>query len=320
MSYRHGLFLYGFGARPRWGVMPHAANGLRTVALAALLAGLWAGPAGAQPVAVPDSVDGTWNVEAVGTLSGSQASYSNWQEGGLRTLALSSTLDGRIEYETSRWVQAYAVRLTFGLVQQDTLAVRKAEDLIRLDGALRYVGDDLFRRFNPTVALGLRTQFAAGFNYDKDPLGTGRPPPVKTSDFLAPATLTQSLGLTYAIGDWLSERFSAASKATVVGVPRLRPLYDVMPSRAVRYEVGIESITSVDREIAQNVQVKSTLTLFKAVVEPAPVDVTWETLITMRVNRWLNIGFEWVNVYDTNRSAALQIKEMLSLDVSLALI
>jgi hypothetical protein len=212
------------------------------------------------------------------------------------------------------------MRWSFGIVQQDTLAIRKAEDLIRMEGALRYKGDGFFRIFNPTIALGLRTQFAAGFNYNSDPFGEGRDVPVKTSDLFSPATLTQSLGLTYGAGNWFFQRLSAASKETVVLIDRLRPLYDVDPTRNVLYEIGVESVTSVDREIFTNVQVQSTLTLFKAIVQPEPVDVIWETLITMQVNSWLNVGFEWVNIYDANRSEAIQIKEVLSVGISLEII
>jgi len=285
-----------------------------------LTVGVLGSPLYAQSVQVPDSVDGGWSVDLAGKLAGSQAAYRNWQEGGLNTLALTSTLDGRLEYETDHWVQAYNMRWSFGIIQQDTLAIRKAEDLIRMEGALRYIGSGFFRIFNPTIALGLRTQFAAGFNYDRDPLGEGRTPPVKTSDLFSPATLTQSLGLTFDRGSWFSQRLSAASKETVVLIDRLRPLYDVDPTRNVLYEIGVESVTAVDREIFKNVQVQSTLTLFKAVVEPEPVDVIWETLITMRVNSWLNVGFEWVNIYDANRSEAVQIKEVLSVGISFEII
>lgn len=284
------------------------------------IVGILGRPLHAQSVEVPDSVDGGWNIDLAGKLAGSQAAYRNWQEGGLNTLALTSTLDGRLEYETDRWVQAYDMRWSFGIIQQDTLAVRKAEDLIRMGGALRYKGNGFFRIFNPTIALGLRTQFAAGFNYDEDPFGEERPLPVKTSDLFSPATLTQSLGLTFDRGSWFSQRLSAASKETVVLIDRLRPLYDVDPTRNVLYEIGVESVTAVDREVFRNVQIQSTLSLFKAVVEPEPVDVIWETLITMRVNSWLNVGFEWVNIYDANRSEAVQIKEALSVGISFEII
>jgi len=270
-------------------------------------------------VQVPDSVGGGWNVDLTGKLAGSQAAYSNWQEGGLNTLTLTNSLAGRVEYQTDHWVQVYDLRLSLGLVQQDTL-IRKAEDRVQVGLALRYTGDNFFRLFNPTIAAGLRTQFAPGFNYQEDPFGEGRRLPVKTSDLFSPATLTQSLGLTYSAGNWLSERFSVASKETVVLIDTLRPLYDVLPTRPLRYEAGIESVTTVDREIVENVRFQSTLTLFKALVQPEPVDVIWESFVTMSVNRWLNVGFEWVNIYDANQSDAIQVKEILSVGVSFAII
>ena len=291
--------------------------------IAALLGGLLLGglgpPVCAQSVQVPDSVEGGWNVDLAGKLSGSQAAYNNWQEGGLNTLTLTSTFTGRIEHQTDHWVQVYDLRLSLGLVQQDTL-IRKAEDRAQLGAALRYIGNDFFRLFNPTIAVDVRTQFAPGFNYEKDPFGEGRRLPVKTSDLFSPATLTQSLGLTYSAGDWFSERFSVAGKETVVLIDRLRPLYDVQPARPLRYEAGIESATTVNREIVENVRFRSTLTLFKALVEPEPADVIWESFVTMRVNSWLNVGFEWVNIYDANQSDAIQVKEILSIGVSFAII
>lgn len=297
----------------------YIARGWITLVLAGLaVIGLQA-PLHAQPVEVPDSVDGGWNVDVAGKLAGSQAAYRNWQEGGLNTLAVTSTVDVRLEHQMEHWVHAYDLRMSFGIIQQDTLAVRKAEDLIRFAGALRYIGNGFFRIFNPTIATGLRTQFAPGFNYDKDPFGEGRDLPVKTADLFSPATLTQSLGLTYT-GGWFSERLSAASKETIVLIDRLRPLYEVDPTRAVRYEVGVESVTSIDREVFSNVRVQSALTLFKAVVKPQPIDVIWESRITMRVNSWLNVGFEWVNIYESNQIDAVQVKEVLSVGVSFQII
>jgi hypothetical protein len=124
---------------------------------------LFAAPdAHAQEEEIPD--DGTWNSSLVGKLSGSQAAYRNWQEGGLSTLALISSVDGKFVRGGEHWIQTYELRLAFGIVQQDTLEVRKSDDLIRLGAGLQYQGDGFLRTFRPTIAAALRTQFAAGFN------------------------------------------------------------------------------------------------------------------------------------------------------------
>lgn len=270
-------------------------------------------------IEVPE--DGSWNTSLTGKLSGSQAAYSNWQEGGLNTLSITSSIDGKAVRGGDHWIQTYELRLAFGLVQQDTLEVRKSDDLIRLGAGLQYRGTGFLRTFRPTIAAALRTQFASGFNYDKDPFGQGRRPPVKTSKFFSPATVTQSLGLTYEPVPWISTRLGVAGKETFVLEEDLRVLYDVNPSRPVRAEGGIESETTVDREIVQNVRYQSRLSLFQALTgDYDPLDVLWENVITMKVNSWLNVGFEYVMLYDANRSDDVQIKEVLSVGISFVLI
>ena len=283
-------------------------------------------------VAVPDTQaqddlevpeDSTWNASLTGKLSGSQVAYNNWQEGGLNTLSVTSSVDGQFVRGGEHWIQTYELRLTFGIVQQDTLAVRKSDDLIRLRAGLQYRGDGFLRTFRPTISLALRTQFAEGFNYDEDPFSDDvqRNLPVKTSEFFSPAVLTQSLGLTYEPVSWIATRLGVAGKETIVRNEALRVLYDVDPDEAVRAEGGIESETSVDREVVTNVRYQSSLNLFQTLTQRSePLDVIWENVITMRVNSWLNVGLEYVMLFDANRSNDVQIKEVLSVGVSFSLL
>lgn len=267
--------------------------------------------------------NGAWTKSLTGKLAGSQAAYNNWQEGGLNTLAVTSTVDGKFVRGGEHWIQTYELRFAFGLVQQDTLSVRKSDDLIRLGAGLQYRGDGMLQTFRPTISAALRTQFADGFNYDEDPFedGVDRDLPVKTSSFFSPAVFTQSLGLTYEPAPWISTRLGIAGKETIVNDPGLRVLYDVDSDDLLRAEGGIESETSVDRELFMNVRYQSRLNLFQSVTASSePLDVLWENVITMRVNSWLNVGLEYVMLYDANRSDDVQIKEVLSVGVSLALL
>ncbi len=261
-----------------------------------------------------------WMTEATGQLSFAQAGFRDWQEGGVNTLALSSGINGKANRTSNRWKQTHEMRLTFGFVKQDTLDFRKAEDLIQFLSALQYQGTGFFERFNPTFAASLRTQFAEGFNYDKDPLGLDRALPAKVSAFFAPATLTQSVGLTYKPLEWLTQRVGVATKETVVTIERLRVLYGVDPEDAVRFEVGLESFTEVDKEVFENVLYKSKLSLFASFNQLKKPDALWENLITMKVNRWLNVSFEFVTLYDLDITSEVQLKEVLSVGVSFSLL
>lgn len=265
---------------------------------------------------------GEWRVGMAGKLAGSQAAYRNWAEGGISTLALTSSLSGRAEQVNERWTQRYDLRLAFGLIKQDSLEVRKADDVIRLGGNYQYQGAGFFRTFNPTVAFQARSQFAAGYNYDQVPPGLeGRSLPVKVSDFMAPGVFTQSLGLTYDPSGWFTQRLGVALKETAVAINRLRPVYGLRLDQQVRIEAGLESRTEVDREIVKNVRYQSTLGLFAAFNQTSELpDLSWENLIAMQVNSWLGVNFEFTTLYDADISDRLQFKEVLSVGVTVTFI
>lgn len=254
------------------------------------------------------------------SLAGSQAQFTNWQQGGLNAIALTAGLTGEHERFDDRWEQSYDLNMSIGVVKQDTLALRKSNDLIRLEAALRYRGDGFFRTFEPTIATTFRSQFAPGFNFDRDPLKGGRTPPVKVSDFLAPGIFAQSIGLTYDQGTWLKQRFGLGAKQTVVTITRLRPLYNMELDDEVRVEGGLESRTDVNRELIPNVRYKSSLGLFAAFNQPDMPDVTWDNILTIKANEWLTTKLEVVVLLDRDVDPGAQVKQVLSVGVLVSLI
>ncbi len=272
----------------------------------------------AQP-ADPDSLQ-RWNVSLMSILNGSQAAYSNWTQGGLNTIAVTTVLDGKAERQTPNWNQTHSLRMAYGLVKQDTLALRKADDIIRLETSLRYLGEGFFRHLRPTVAVGFRSQFTSGYSYDKNPFKDGRKPPVRVSDFFAPATLTQAVGLTYQPSDWFKQRFGLGGKQTIVAARSLRPLYSLSLDKLARVEAGLESRTDVDAEVAENIRIISSLALFAAFNRPDMPDITWDNEIKMKVNSWLTTNLQGSLLFDRDQSTQPQLKEVLSVGISITLI
>ncbi len=270
--------------------------------------------------AVPPEETPSWDRSVIGTVSGSQAGFQNWAGGGVNTLALSLGLNGTATRTEGVWSQKHTLRLTYGVVKQDTLDFRKAEDLIRFTSSLTYNGEGRAILFKPTVAVGVRTQFAPGFNFEKDPLEPDATPPIKVSDMLSPGTFTESVGISWEPAEWFSQRLGVGGKQTVVLIDRLRSRYGVDPDNAVRYEVGIEAFTDIDREVFENVRYKSTLALFAAFNSEDTADMIWENLITMKVNSWLQVNFEWVFLFDEDVRSKMQIKEVFSVGVSYSLL
>lgn len=265
-------------------------------------------------------VSTVWESDLAAQFNISQASFHNWTGGGVNTLASSAQILSKLVRTSQNWSGIYETRLGFGVVKQDTLNLRKADDVIRLLATVKYHGQGFFRKFNPTASAGLRTQFAPGFNYERNPFGDGRPLPVKVSDLLSPATFTQSLGLTYA-GAWgFRQRVGVASKETVVLIEGFRSLYGVPPGKPIRFQLGVESLTEVDREIVRNVELKSSLGFFAAFNQEELPDMLWENVVVMRVNKWLSADFEFVTLFDRDLSDRVQLKESLSIGFSFVFI
>lgn len=291
-------------------------------------------PAEAQDAdseAEPDTVS-TWTYDLSGKLSGSQAAYSNWQEGGINSLAFTSSIDGQAQQRGERWIQTHQMRLGFGILRQDfdqddEGEIRKADDLIRLESTLRYKGAGFFRIFNPTIAGNLRTQFAKGFAFpgqdnpypDDNPLSGDIPDGERrlVAEFFSPAALTESIGLTYEPANWISMRLAAASKQTIVLDEQLRVLYDVDPNSTSRVEGGAEYALNVNREIVSNVRFKSNLNTFYSFNQTEnPPDVLWSNVFIMKVNDYLSTDLEVVLLFDDNVDSRVQVKEVLSVGVS----
>ncbi len=281
--------------------------------------------------AAPDTAQG-WSADLKSHFSAAQAGYRNWSKGGVNSLAFTIKLDGTAQRRRSGWLNKHEMRLAYGLVKQEGDEMRKADDLINLNSSLQYEGEGFFQVLNPTVASQLRTQFAPGYDLKKDPLNGGRTPPVKISGFFAPATLTQSVGLTYNAGKQFTHRFGVGAKETVVAIRRFRPFYHGDTHyRPVRFEVGLESRTQLERELVENVRLKTTLGLFAAFNQDVP-DVIWENVVAMKVNSWLGVNFEFDTVYERDYrpskisgkrldpSDKVQIKELLSLGVTVVII
>ncbi len=283
-------------------------------------------PALAQDEEEPLTEADGWRSSLTGQLAFSQAAYSNWQEGGLDALSFTAGTNGIFERLTGRFKQTHNARLAFGLVKQDTLQFRKSDDVIRYGFELQYTGTGVFQ---PTFATNIRTQFAPGYDYDPNPETTPSLAAfivpgerLKVSDFFAPAIWTQSLGITYDPDRWYIARLGFATKETIVLIDRLRPVYGNALDESIRVEAGLEFIAEAQRELFTNVFLQSRFGLFQAfnqVGDTAP-DLTFENLLTLKVNDWLNTNLEFVTLYDRDTIDEVQLKEVLSIGIGITLL
>ncbi len=287
----------------------------------------FATPAGLSFVVVEDdslasesAQTGPWRIDLIGRLAASQTGSQNWAEGGANTLTSMLGLESKIVYVAERWTQTHETKFALGALKQDTLAFRKATDEIRIRSSFEYKGEGIFQKFKPTIANDISTQFASGYNYKKNPFEGQEQLPARVSGFFAPATFVQTLGFTYSLEEKFKQRIGVGAKQTVVGTQEIRQLHNMDPDQPVRFELGVESRTNIDKELFENVRLKSSLGFFAAFNKPDLPDLLWENELSMRVNKWLGLRMEFKALYDHDVTNELQLREAFSLGVSYDLI
>lgn len=161
-------------------------------------------------------------------------------------------------------------------------------------------------------ALGnFRTQLAPGYNYPNDS--------VVVSRWMAPGYLVAALGMTYKPNDVFSLFISPTTgKFTFVMAQTLADLgaFGVDPAefdpatgekikngKNFRHEFGAYLQSRFQKDIIKNVNLLVKLDLFnnytdKVAQNRENIDVNWETLITMKVNKYMSASIFTHVIYD----------------------
>lgn len=236
-----------------------------------------------------------WKKGGMASLSFSQTSLTNWSGGGDNAVSTNVLLDLHANYNKGKNSWENSLRTEYGLVKQGDQGVRKSID--KLDFISKY-GYKNGGHWFYTALLDFKTQFAKGYNYSN----TEGVDDIMVSKFMAPAYITLSLGMDYKPNEIFSAYISPlTSKMTYVNDDDLSNAgaFGVDEGDKFREEFGAFSKLSLNKDIFENVNLKSTLDMFTNYSENfGNIDVTWELMINMKVNNFLTATVNTSLVYD----------------------
>ncbi len=247
--------------------------------------------------------DTSWKFDGLTTVNVSQVSLKNWNGGGQS--ALSVTTLGSLHLlhtgERTRWENT--MNLAYGIQQQDKQRSRKTDDKIEF---LSSYGQKAFGNWYYSAAAQFRTQFSPGYNYPNDS--------VKISDFLAPGYVQLSIGLENKVNSCFTISLSpATAKYTIVQDDGLSAAgaFGVDPGRRLRQEYGGSARVLLNCLLMENINFTGQLDLFSNYSEnPQNVDVNLQTLISLKVNKFITTSISANLIYDDD----IRIKEDLNGD------
>jgi len=262
------------------------------------------------------SIDSTllgWKKGGLFNLTFSQLSLTHWSSGGENSIAGNALLNLYAKYNKDRYSFESSLDMGYGIIKQATAKSKKADDKIDFSSKFGY----LIRKNSFFAALiNFKTQFMPGYNYPNDS--------VKISNFMAPAYLLFASGYDFKKKDIFSCFIAPITgKITFVNDQNLANAgsfgvepaqYDsngiiLQKGKKIRYEFGGYIKTSLQTKLTNNINVTSKLELFSNYFKnPQNIDVYWETLLGMKISKYLAVSINTVVIYDDDINIIIKDK------------
>jgi len=249
-----------------------------------------------------------WESQVVGSFNLTQAQFDNWTQGGENSLAWQLNLNSSFALEQESFSWTNTGKISYGQTKIGDLSSRKSADEIRIESVyLRKLGDYV----NPYVSGLLQTQLTKGYRYVEDER-------FPISNFFDPGYITLSAGIGYEPVPYLKTRLGAATKTTITREYAVGLTDDPATDRIEKTdtEFGAHSVTELRKPLAENILLTSTLELFSNLESFEQVDVRWDTIISAKVTRYIDVSLNIELFYDSNISPKRQLKQLLAMGLS----
>lgn len=258
-----------------------------------------------------------WKNSAVVGVNVTQVSLHNWTKGGENSVAFILFSKNNFNRYEEGYEWKNTIKLQYGETKAGEDDFRKNEDEIFLESMY---SKKIGWAVNPYGAVQFRTQFAPGYKYTTDET-TGEEVRRQISDFMDPGYLQESVGFTYSTGEEFSTRLGVALKQTFSEkYGYAMDPEDPDPDQTFRFQTGIESSTQWKKEIMKNTTLSSSLDLFSAFDKLDVWDVRWETDLTGKVNDILSVSVNVLVIHEIAQTRKTQVKQVLALGFSYALL
>lgn len=254
------------------------------------------------PLSAADSSGRIWTKSATFNINITQVSLTNWAAGGNNSLGGIMLFNGFANRHKGKNVWDNSLILAFGGQLQAPQgysfadgAPSKTDDRIELNSKW---GHELKGPWYFSLLGQFKTQFTEGFD------GSGN----RISNLLAPAYLILAPGFDYRPSDNFTVFVSpAAMKLTMVNDKSLFPdsaaadfrVYGVKAGSTTEVEIGAYLRAQYKKDITKNFTFLTRGDLYSNYLRnPQNIDVSWETLWTLKINSWFGASFNTLLLYD----------------------
>lgn len=268
----------------------------------------------ASPVQVPVP---EWKQKNKAGLDLNEVAFVNWSSGGSNSISAILNLESELNYTYKDFIWNNKGNARYGINQQESEPLKKTDDLFELNSTMGYKKSKNSLWYY-SARLNFKTQFANGYSYPD----TSKP----ISRFMAPGYMFFGGGMEY--GKNIKEKsfyFSPLTyKATFVlddnlansGAFGVEPAeYDddgnlIKEGDKVREELGILVTNYYEMEVAKNIKVKSTASLYTDYLNSfGNIDVDWEIYFDFKVNNFVKASLGSHLKYDNDVKNQVVVNE-----------
>lgn len=179
--------------------------------------------------------------------------------------------------------------------------------------------------------LNFKSQFAAGFEYDKDE--NGRNFRTETTHFLSPAYLQLGPGILWKKNDNLKVNFAPGTAKLIFVDKKFTKVNESLPgildaynenkyfgvdaNKTTRFEFGASVSAYAKFDVLANISAENILNLYSNYLEdPQNVDIDYTLNLVLKVNRYISTNVTFQAIYDDNAVKGFQIREALGVGVT----
>lgn len=240
--------------------------------------------------------DTSWTTGGTAALNFSQVFLQNWAAGGQSSVSGTALVQLFGNYSRGNITWDNNLDLAYGLLRQgDQGVVIKTDD--RIDFTSKF-GKKASEKWYYSGLVNFRTQFAPGYE-----LLDGVPNQNNLiSDLLAPAYTLVALGMDFKPSPKFTAFISPATyKLTIVMNDSLANIgaFGVDPGENLRSEIGGYVRIGYTSDIVENVSLTTRIDLFSNYLNnPQNIDINWEMLISMKINKFLSATIATQLLYD----------------------
>ena len=236
-----------------------------------------------------DTLDG-WKTVGLVSLNLTQVGLTNWAAGGENSLSVNGLLSLYANLKKGNFTWDNSLDLAYGLLQQGDTDLRKTDD--RIDLTSKY-GQKAFKNWYYSGLVNFKSQLTAGYNYPDNS--------TQISNFLAPGYMLGAIGMDYKPNEIFNVFLSPITmKMTIVNNQPLAnsSAYGVDKGKKTRSEYGGYLRVLLKKDIMKNINLQTKLELFSNYEEAVHIDVNWEVLVAMKVNKYISATVSSQLIYD----------------------